>query len=63
MQLIRWPGLQKLIGGEEKKFSRSTCDRWEKNGLFPKRVHIGKNMVAWNLDSVAKWLQERAKAE
>lgn len=63
MQLIRWPGLQKFIGGEEKRFSRSTCDRWEKDGTFPKRLRIGKNMVAWDLEAVEKWIQERAQAK
>jgi predicted DNA-binding transcriptional regulator AlpA len=61
MQLIRWPGLQKLIGGEEKKFSRSTCDRWERDGYFPKRLRIGKNSVAWCLDDINRWIQERTK--
>lgn len=59
MKLVRWPDLQKIIGGEEKKFSRSTCDRWEKSGLFPKRIKIGRNMIGWDIDDINNWLNKK----
>ena len=57
-QFIRWPGLRRLF---DDNISRSTIDRWEKAKQFPSRIRIGKNSVAWNLDSVQQWIEERSK--
>lgn len=57
-QFIRWPGLRRLF---DDNISRSTIDRWEKAKQFPARIRIGKNSVAWNLDAVEQWIQERSK--
>ena len=41
-ELLRWPELSKVT-----KLSRSTVDRLEKLGQFPKRVKLGPRAVAW----------------
>lgn len=43
LRLIRWPELQGRLGGR----SFSAVYRDEKDGLFPKRVRIGRGQVAW----------------
>lgn len=55
MEIIRFPNLRLMLG----TISRSTIDRWEKAGCFPKRIHLGKNSVGWNLDDIKKWLSEK----
>jgi predicted DNA-binding transcriptional regulator AlpA len=35
--------------------SRSSIRRWEQAGLFPKRVKIGPNRVAWRLEDLQAW--------
>lgn len=54
MKIIRWPAIKEMIGG----VSRSTLDRWEKAGNFPKRIHLGKNAIAWRVKDIEKWLKE-----
>lgn len=34
--------------------------RLEKAGLFPKRIQLGANRVAWFADEVEAWIDERA---
>ncbi len=55
-QLIRFRALSQKLGG----VSRSTIDRWERAKTFPIRMKIGKNSVAWDLQSVDHWFKERA---
>ena len=55
-RVIRWPGLRQLF---DNNISRSTIDRWEKAEYFPARIQIGKNSVAWSLEAVEQWFQER----
>jgi predicted DNA-binding transcriptional regulator AlpA len=57
-QFVRWPGLKRLF---DDSISRSTIDRWEKAKLFPARVRIGKNSVAWNLAAIEQWIKERSE--
>lgn len=35
--------------------------RLEKQGKFPKRIHIGARRVGWYLADVEAWLAERAR--
>ncbi|MEM7241500.1 MAG: AlpA family phage regulatory protein [Pseudomonadota bacterium] len=35
--------------------------RFEKAGLFPKRVQLGPNRVGWVESEVLEWLEERLK--
>lgn len=55
MRFIRWPELEKRLG-----VSRVTVWRWEKDGLFPRRVAIGPNSKGWIDEEVDRWEIERA---
>lgn len=59
VKLIRWPALRKLF---DDNISRSTIDRWEKAGEFPVRIHLGKHLVAWNLNDIELWFLSKTKA-
>lgn len=50
-QIIRFPRVKQLTG-----YSRSTIDRLEKKGCFPKRFLMGSNSVGWYLDEVSEWV-------
>jgi predicted DNA-binding transcriptional regulator AlpA len=45
--------------------SSATLARWEKQGLFPRRFHIGGNGVwkkaFWREDEVADWIEAHAE--
>jgi prophage regulatory protein len=41
-------------------FTRQHLGRLEKANLFPKRIQIGANTVAWREDEVARWAEERS---
>jgi len=40
-------------------YSSSHIWRLEKQGKFPKRVHLGRNRVAWIADEIEKWAEEK----
>ena len=52
--LIRWPEVQSLTG-----LSRSTVDRLERAGSFPRRVILSSNAVGWRKTEVLAWTQSR----
>ncbi|WP_299980052.1 AlpA family transcriptional regulator [Desulfobacula sp.] len=54
-RIIRKPELFKLIG-----VSDTTIWRWEKDGLFPKRVALGPNSSGWLESEVAAWFETKA---
>jgi prophage regulatory protein len=39
--------------------ARSTLQKWEKDGDFPKSVPIGPNRKAWYVHEVAAWQKRR----
>ena len=41
-------------------YSRQHILRLEKQGKFPKRVHIGPRRVGWWLSEIMEWLHARA---
>jgi prophage regulatory protein len=41
------------------KYSSQHIARLEKAGLFPKRLRLGPNRVAWLLAEVEAWSEER----
>ena len=43
-------------------YTRQHLGRLEKAGLFPKRVHLGANVVAWREDEIAAWAEARSAA-
>ena len=52
--LIRWPTVKAWIG-----LSRSTVDRLEQRGEFPKRLTLATNAVAWKTHEVVQWVESR----
>ena len=52
--LIRWPDVQTLTG-----LSRSTVDRLERAGSFPRRVLLSENAVGWRKAEILAWAQSR----
>lgn len=54
----------RLIGRKELlalvPYSDVSIWRLERDGLFPRRITIGPNRVAWRLADVLAWIDERA---
>lgn len=54
----------RLIGRKELlalvPYSDVSIWRLERAGLFPQRITIGPNRVAWRLAEVLAWIEERA---
>jgi predicted DNA-binding transcriptional regulator AlpA len=42
--------------------ARSTLQKWEKAGDFPRSIQIGPNRKAWYADEVAAWQKQRETA-
>ena len=53
-RLLRWRDIRDLT-----QVSRWTIQRWEAQGIFPRRVPIGPNSVAWYESEVRGWLESR----
>jgi prophage regulatory protein len=41
--------------------ARSTIDRWEKEGNFPRRIKISANKVRWKSTEISEWLRNKVK--
>jgi prophage regulatory protein len=54
-RFIRFPEVQKKVG-----LCRSTINRREAEGLFPKRFRISQNCVAWRDDEIEDWVRKRS---
>jgi prophage regulatory protein len=56
----------RLIGRKELlalvPYSDVSIWRLERDGLFPRRITIGPNRVAWRLTEVLAWIDERARS-
>jgi prophage regulatory protein len=56
----------RLIGRKELlalvPYSDVSIWRLERDGLFPRRITIGPNRVAWRLGDVLAWIDERASS-
>jgi prophage regulatory protein len=55
-QLIDKKELTKLV-----KYSPQHIARLEKAGQFPQRLKLGQNRVAWLLQEVEDWIEERVQ--
>jgi len=55
MKVLRYPQLKERVG-----YSRMHIFRLERDGLFPKRIHLGPNSVAWIEAEVDAWLIAKA---
>jgi prophage regulatory protein len=56
LKLLRFDDVQERTG-----LSRSTIWRLEHRGVFPKRVQVSANVVAWLEDEVVAWIQARVE--
>lgn len=55
-RIIREPELLKRIG-----VSSTTLWRWEKNGLFPKRIPLGPNCKGWLESEINEWFDKKVR--
>ena len=39
--------------------SRTSIDRWEKAGTFPKRVRLGVKKIGWHKEQIEEWLNKK----
>lgn len=39
--------------------SRTSIDRWEKAGIFPKRVRLGVKKIGWYKEQIEEWLNKK----
>ncbi|EDF9813699.1 AlpA family phage regulatory protein [Salmonella enterica subsp. enterica serovar Tennessee] len=57
------PDIERVIREQECEWmtgiKRETRNYMEKNGTFPKRIHIGPQMTAWRLSEVQEWIKTR----
>lgn len=56
-RLVRLSEVVNLTG-----ISTSTIRRLEKQGVFPPRLQISANVVAWRLHDIDKWIDNRRSA-
>ena len=56
LKLLRFDAVQERTG-----LSRSTIWRLEHRGVFPKRIQVSVNVVAWLEDEVVAWIQARVE--
>lgn len=51
LRLLRFGEVRQRTG-----LSRSTIWRMERSGIFPRRIKVSVNVVAWREDEVAAWI-------
>ena len=44
------------------KVSSATIYRWIKEGIFPKPVRLGPNMVRWKASDIEAWMMQKEMA-
>ena len=54
LRLLRFGEVRQRTG-----LSRSTIWRMERSGVFPKRVKVSINVVAWREDEVSAWIRSK----
>jgi prophage regulatory protein len=54
LRLLRFGEVRQPTG-----LSRSTIWRMERSGMFPKRVKVSVNVVAWREDEVGEWIRSK----
>jgi prophage regulatory protein len=58
-RIIRFEELQNKLGGKG-SVSNVTIWRWERDGIFPKRVKVGPACVGWLESEVDGWIERQA---
>jgi len=53
-KFMRWPELSALLG-----VSRNTLTIWEEKEIFPHRINLGPNIVAWEREKVDEWIARK----
>jgi predicted DNA-binding transcriptional regulator AlpA len=43
------------------KISRTSVARWERLGLFPKRIKFGERCIGWRCEDIDNWIKEKIK--
>jgi prophage regulatory protein len=51
-----------LLKSKIGNISRSSIWRWERDGLFPRRVQVGPRRVGWRESQVNQWIASRGEA-
>jgi prophage regulatory protein len=55
-RILREPDVRRLTG-----VSRGTRWRWEKDGKFPQRVRLGRNLMGWREHEILQWIESRPR--
>jgi len=55
-RILREPDVRRRTG-----VSRVTRWRWERKGIFPQRLRLGKNAIGWREDEVEEWIATRPR--
>lgn len=53
--------IRRKVVEDKTGMSLSTINRLEKAGIFPRRVKISKNIVAWPEAAIDEWIQSSIK--
>lgn len=54
-RIIRKAELFRMLGVKD-----TTVWRWERDGLFPKRIHLSPGSVGWLESEIQAWLSKKA---
>ena len=54
-RILREPEVLALVGNVD----RTTLWRWERQGRFPQRVHLGERAIGWLASDIARWIDSR----
>lgn len=54
LRLLRFGEVRQRTG-----LSRSTIWRMERSGVFPRRIQVSVNVVAWREDQVSEWIRSK----
>ena len=57
MKILRWKEVHEKV-----RLSRTTVWRFERQGLFPRRIQIGPNSVGWVDTHIDEWVMSRPVA-
>lgn len=53
---LRKPAVEVMVG-----LSRTTIERLEKQGKFPRRILLSERAVGWDEGEILKWLEQRKR--
>ncbi|GEO42135.1 hypothetical protein SAE02_62830 [Skermanella aerolata] len=59
-------GLEKLISSRELRemipYSAVHIWRLERDGKFPRRIHLGPRRIAWRKTEITEWIENKSKS-